>query len=45
MNRMPAAARHWFGKDVADARNRAYEAVRKISFEGCRYREDIAANP
>jgi phosphoribosylamine--glycine ligase len=33
------------GKDVAEARSRAYEAVRRISFEGCRYREDIAANP
>jgi phosphoribosylamine--glycine ligase len=32
------------GEDVADARARAYEAVSRISFEGMRYRNDIAAN-
>jgi phosphoribosylamine---glycine ligase len=31
------------GADIADARARAYEAVSKISFEGMRYRRDIAA--
>lgn len=31
------------GADIADARDRAYEAVSKISFEGMRYRRDIAA--
>jgi phosphoribosylamine--glycine ligase len=31
------------GDDVADARARAYEAVSRISFEGMRYRSDIAA--
>jgi len=30
------------GKDVADARARAYDAVGKISFAGMRYRTDIA---
>jgi phosphoribosylamine---glycine ligase len=31
------------GANIADARARAYEAVSKISFEGMRYRRDIAA--
>jgi len=31
------------GKDVAAARARAYGAVGKIRWEGCRYRRDIAA--
>ena len=31
------------GADVADARERAYAAVEKISFDGMRYRTDIAA--
>jgi phosphoribosylamine---glycine ligase len=31
------------GADIADARDRAYEAVSRISFEGMRYRRDIAA--
>jgi phosphoribosylamine--glycine ligase len=31
------------GTDVADARERAYAAVEKISFEGMRHRTDIAA--
>ncbi len=30
------------GDDVAAARARAYEAARKISFDGARYRSDIA---
>ncbi|MGI8956333.1 MAG: phosphoribosylamine--glycine ligase [Chthoniobacterales bacterium] len=30
------------GKTVAAARDRAYEAVNKIDFEGCQYRRDIA---
>jgi len=30
------------GESVAAARDRAYEAVRKITWEGCRYRSDIA---
>ncbi|HSP44534.1 MAG TPA: phosphoribosylamine--glycine ligase, partial [Chthoniobacterales bacterium] len=30
------------GKTVADARDRAYEAVSKIHFEDCHYRRDIA---
>jgi len=30
------------GESVAAARDRAYEAVRKITWEGCRYRGDIA---
>jgi phosphoribosylamine--glycine ligase len=30
------------GDDVGAARDRAYEAVRKIRWEGCRYRSDIA---
>ena len=31
------------GTTVADARDRAYGAVRQIRWEGCRYRKDIAA--
>jgi phosphoribosylamine--glycine ligase len=31
------------GKTVTDARNRAYEAVSKIRFQGMHYRKDIAA--
>ena len=31
------------GADLADARERAYAAVEKISFAGMRYRTDIAA--
>jgi phosphoribosylamine--glycine ligase len=31
------------GSTAAEARSRAYEAVRHISFEGMRYRTDIAA--
>jgi phosphoribosylamine--glycine ligase len=31
------------GDSIAAARERAYEAVRRISFEGMRYRTDIAA--
>ena len=31
------------GADLADARERAYAAVEKISFPGVRYRTDIAA--
>jgi phosphoribosylamine--glycine ligase len=30
------------GETIGDARNRAYEAVSKIDFEGCHYRRDIA---
>ena len=30
------------GKTIAVARNRAYEAVSRIHFEGCHYRRDIA---
>lgn len=30
------------GETVAAARDRAYEAVKKIDFEGCQYRRDIA---
>jgi len=30
------------GNDVADARQKAYEAVAKITFDGAHYREDIA---
>ena len=30
------------GSDIADARRKAYAAVEKISFEGSRYRRDIA---
>jgi phosphoribosylamine--glycine ligase len=32
------------GKDVAEARARAYEAVAKITFPGAQYRTDIAAH-
>ena len=32
------------GSTVADARARAYAAAEKISFEGMRYRRDIAAD-
>jgi phosphoribosylamine--glycine ligase len=32
------------GDDVAEARARAYEAVSRISFDGMRFRSDIAAN-
>jgi phosphoribosylamine--glycine ligase len=28
---------------VAEARDRAYEAVQRVSFEGVRFRRDIAA--
>jgi phosphoribosylamine--glycine ligase len=31
------------GESVADARERAYEAVSLVSFRGARYRRDIAA--
>jgi phosphoribosylamine--glycine ligase len=31
------------GKDLADARERAYQAVSRISFEGAQYRTDIGA--
>ena len=31
------------GDDVAEARARAYEAVSRISFDGMRFRSDIAA--
>ena len=31
------------GSGIADARDRAYEAVKKIAFEGMRYRTDIGA--
>ncbi len=31
------------GSDIADARRKAYAAVEKISFEGSRYRSDIAS--
>jgi phosphoribosylamine--glycine ligase len=31
------------GSDVREARNRAYEAVAKIDFEGAQFRRDIAA--
>ncbi len=31
------------GRDLADARSRAYEAAERISFEGCYLRRDIAA--
>ncbi|MEJ7743273.1 MAG: phosphoribosylglycinamide synthetase C domain-containing protein [Nocardioidaceae bacterium] len=31
------------GADVADARQRAYAGVSRISFEGAQYRSDIAA--
>jgi phosphoribosylamine--glycine ligase len=31
------------GDDLTDARGRAYEAIARISFEGMRYRRDIAA--
>jgi phosphoribosylamine--glycine ligase len=31
------------GDDVAGARRRAYEAVRRISWPGMQYRTDIAA--
>jgi phosphoribosylamine--glycine ligase len=31
------------GDDVAEARERAYEAVSRISFDGMRFRSDIAA--
>jgi phosphoribosylamine--glycine ligase len=30
------------GSSIAAARDRAYEAVAKIHFEGCQYRRDIA---
>lgn len=30
------------GKDIAEARERAYQAVRQINFEGAQYRSDIA---
>jgi phosphoribosylamine--glycine ligase len=30
------------GKDMAEARRRAYEAISKITFEGAQYRRDIA---
>jgi len=30
------------GATTADAKKQAYEAVEKISFEGARYRKDIA---
>lgn len=30
------------GKDIAEARERAYRAVRQISFDGAQYRSDIA---
>jgi phosphoribosylamine--glycine ligase len=30
------------GKDLTEARNRAYEAVSKISFQGAHWRSDIA---
>ena len=31
------------GKDIADARRRAYEAIGQVSFPGMHYRRDIAA--
>jgi phosphoribosylamine--glycine ligase len=33
------------GDTVAAARERAYDAVSRISFEGCHYRRDIAVPP
>jgi phosphoribosylamine--glycine ligase len=33
------------GSDVADARARAYDAARRISFDGVQFRSDIAAEP
>lgn len=33
------------GKDIEDARAKAYEAVKRIKFEGMHYRTDIGARP
>ena len=33
------------GKDLEDARSKAYEAVKYIKFEGMHYRKDIGARP
>jgi len=33
------------GKSVTEARERAYDAIRQIHFEGCHFRRDIALRP
>jgi len=30
------------GKTIAEARDRVYTNIKRISFEGCHYRQDIA---